>query len=86
MPTLTFRLHWHTAANPQRTLTEEALLDEIERGHDGEHPDAPPGPITIDALDGQHRVCWRAYCRNVDELPSLACLLRSGELPARRSA
>lgn len=81
MPPRTFRVLWSSAPTPQRTVDEDALIDEVERMARRNFADTPRGPITIEALDDQHRVSWRAYYNRAQDLASLVVLLRQ-EAPA----
>lgn len=72
-----YRLVWQHAATPQRTLDGDALLGEIHALSAKGFADVAPGPITIEALDDQHCVCWRAYYRHPQDLRRAVGLLRA---------
>lgn len=89
------RLIWRAAPVPQRTMTEELLVREIEEMTRRAFLGVSPGPITIEGLDEQHRVTWRAYYEDARALRRFVTMLNNeapsmlaGErrLPTRRSA
>lgn len=67
--------------SPPRTLTQEQFIAEIQALQADGFADAPAGPVTIEALDGDGRVSWRAYYTS---FAGLAGLVR--ELLAERAA
>lgn len=63
---------WRAASKPARTLTEDQFISEILHLAERSFAGAPGGPLTIESLDVQGRVCWRAYYRHPRELLGLA--------------
>jgi len=69
----------------RRTLTEDEFIEEIEGLQVGGFADAPLGPVTVEALDAEGRVAWRAYYGSFARLGQLAReLLAERSLVSRR--
>ncbi len=63
---------WRGATAPTRTLTEDEFLSELLQLAERSFAGVPQGPVTIESLDVQERVCWRAYYQRPQELLGLA--------------
>jgi len=81
-----YRLLWQQAGTPQRTLDGDGLLREIQALSARDFADVAPGPITIEALDEQHCVCWRAYYRHPRDLRRAVTMLREAAAEAQHVA
>jgi hypothetical protein len=57
---------------PARVLSEEEFINEIAALEAAGFRGAAPGPVTVEALDEDGRVCWRGYYTSVERLAQLA--------------
>jgi hypothetical protein len=80
------RLTWRSSALPPRVLPQDEFINELEemaaRGFSG----APPGPVSVEALDERSRVAWSAYYKSAAELSSLLRQLHAERVIAARGA
>jgi hypothetical protein len=58
MPHVSYRI---TAGDNVRTAPVEQFLREVTALRERGFVDAPRGPLTLEALDQDGRLCWRAY-------------------------
>ena len=63
------------SATPPRVLEELDFVHEISRLKEAGFVGAPQGPATVEALDADGQVCWRAYYARYRGLASLATQL-----------
>src|SRR5262249_51066507 len=62
---------WQAAPTPSRTMTEDQFIHEVLALAGRSFAGVPQGPITIEAIDAEERICWRAYYRQPEELLGL---------------
>ena len=58
--------------SPPRVLSEDEFIREIEQLEAAGFATALPGPVSVEAFDGEGRVCWRAYYASMERLTELA--------------
>jgi hypothetical protein len=56
---------------PPRVLSEDEFIHEIEQLEASGFAGQVPGPVSIDGLDTEGRVCWHAYYATVRQLTNL---------------
>jgi hypothetical protein len=56
---------------PARVLSEDEFIHEIEQLEANDFAGQAPGPVSIDGLDTEGRVCWHAYYGSVRQLTNL---------------
>ncbi len=56
---------------PPRVLSEDEFIREIEQLEASGFAGQAPGPVNIDGLDADGRVCWHAHYTSVRQLADL---------------
>lgn len=78
------RLTWRASPLPPRVLKPDELICELEEMAARAFAGAPPGPVSVEALDEDSRVSWSAYYKSAEELETLLRqLLAEREIAAR---
>ena len=70
MPYDTFRI---IAGSNVRVIRVGEFMEEVEAFRRRNFVGAPDGPLTVEALDAQGRLCWRAYYTSFQLLASELC-------------
>ena len=61
MSDLTFRV---TYPNSSQIMPEADFWHELSAHEISQFADVSPGPVTLEVVDDQGRVCWRAYYKS----------------------
>ncbi len=79
------RLTLKQGGAPPRVLSEDEFINEILTLEATGFRTVTPGPVTVEALDDQGRVCWRGYYTSVVRLAQLAHQLAREQLASSRT-
>lgn len=60
------------ADTPPRVLSEDEFIREIAELQAAGFAGAKPGPVSVEALDADGRVRWRAYYTSIERLAEMA--------------
>lgn len=63
---------WQAGSMPSRTLTEDQFVSEVLELAERSFAGVPEGPVTIESIDADERVCWSAYYQRPEALLGLA--------------
>jgi hypothetical protein len=78
------RLTWRSSPLPPRLLAPDEFLNELEQMAARGFAGAPPGPVSIEAVDRRARLSWSAHYKSAAALSTLLQQLRAAREIASR--